>query len=131
VEAKHETAELWLMLKEKLEIVSFVGTIGIGGSDSATTRSTKHWNMSIADAQGMVCGGQVMSRTVYTTLELVLGLIDLLVTMIHVRGTGIGRPTRRKISQVSYTETNNDTPNFTKCPIRFQASHPLKILPPE
>jgi hypothetical protein len=43
VEAKHETAELLLMLKEKMEIVSFVGMNGIGGSDSATTSSTKHW----------------------------------------------------------------------------------------
>jgi signal recognition particle GTPase len=43
VEAKHETVELLLMLKEKMEIVSFVGTNGIGGSDSATTSSTKHW----------------------------------------------------------------------------------------
>jgi hypothetical protein len=43
VEAKHETVKLLLMLKEKMEIVSFVGTNGIGGSDSATTSSTKHW----------------------------------------------------------------------------------------
>jgi hypothetical protein len=37
VETKHETVELLFMLKEKMEIVSFVGTNGIGGSDSATT----------------------------------------------------------------------------------------------
>jgi hypothetical protein len=37
VEAKHDTVKLLLMLKEKMEIVSFVGTNGIGGSDSATT----------------------------------------------------------------------------------------------
>jgi ethanolamine ammonia-lyase large subunit len=34
VEASHETVELLLMLKEKMEIVSFVGTNGIGGSNS-------------------------------------------------------------------------------------------------
>jgi hypothetical protein len=38
VEAQHETVELLLMLKEKMEIVSFVGMNGIGDSDSATTR---------------------------------------------------------------------------------------------
>jgi hypothetical protein len=43
MEAKHETVKLLLMLKETMEIVSFAGTNGIGGSDSATTSSTKHW----------------------------------------------------------------------------------------
>jgi predicted DNA-binding protein with PD1-like motif len=81
LEANHETAEPLLTLKERLEVVSFVGTIGIGGGDSATTTTTtttsltKHWHMSVADAQGTVYGGHVMSGTVYTTLELVLGSI--------------------------------------------------------
>lgn len=51
---------------EKLEIVSLVGTL---------TFNHKHLHMSISDVGGQVFGGHVMSGTVFTTLELVLGTI--------------------------------------------------------
>ena len=49
------------------EIVSLVGTFSSEGG--------RHLHMSVSDAEGIVLGGPVMSGTVFTTLELVLGTI--------------------------------------------------------
>jgi uncharacterized protein len=52
---------------QRLEIVSLVGTLSPSG---------KHLHMSVSDEHGHVFGGHVMSGTIYTTLELVLGVIQ-------------------------------------------------------
>ena len=52
---------------ENLEIVSLVGTF---------TKDAKHLHMSISDKSGTVYGGHVVSGTVYTTCEVVLGTIQ-------------------------------------------------------
>lgn len=52
--------------KERLEIVSLVGTF---------SREGKHLHMSVSDGKGNVFGGHVMSGTIFTTLELVIGVI--------------------------------------------------------
>jgi len=52
--------------KERLEVVSLVGTF---------SRDGKHLHMSVSDGKGNVYGGHVMSGTIYTTLELVIGVI--------------------------------------------------------
>mmetsp|Transcript_28617 Transcript_28617/g.61356 ORF Transcript_28617/g.61356 Transcript_28617/m.61356 type:complete len:153 (+) Transcript_28617:64-522(+) len=52
--------------KERLEIVSLVGTF---------SREGKHLHMSVSDGEGNVFGGHLMSGTIFTTLELVLGVI--------------------------------------------------------
>jgi uncharacterized protein len=51
---------------QRLEVVSLVGTLSLTG---------KHLHISVSDEHGNVFGGHVMSGTVYTTLELVLGVI--------------------------------------------------------
>lgn len=53
--------------KERLEIVSLVGTFSADG---------RHLHMSVADKDGNVFGGHVMEGTIFTTLELVLGTIS-------------------------------------------------------
>ena len=52
--------------KERLEVVSLVGTF---------SRDGKHLHMSVSDGEGNVFGGHVMSGTIFTTLELVIGVI--------------------------------------------------------
>eukprot|EP00934_Nitzschia_sp_Nitz4_P002515 Nitzschia sp. Nitz4//scaffold48_size128905//78473//78964//NITZ4_003605-RA/size128905-processed-gene-0.249-mRNA-1//-1//CDS//3329552997//2505//frame0 len=52
--------------RERLEIVSLVGTFSVDG---------KHLHMSVSDKHGAVFGGHVMEGTIFTTLELVLGTI--------------------------------------------------------
>lgn len=51
---------------ERLEVVSLVGTFSKEG---------KHLHMSVSDGTGNVFGGHVMSGKIYTTLELVIGVI--------------------------------------------------------
>ncbi|VEU43000.1 unnamed protein product [Pseudo-nitzschia multistriata] len=51
---------------ERLEVVSLVGTFSSEG---------KHLHMSVSDGQGNVYGGHVMSGKIFTTLELVIGVI--------------------------------------------------------
>lgn len=53
--------------KERLEIVSLVGTFSADGF---------HLHMSVSDKNGIVFGGHVMAGTIFTTLELVLGTIS-------------------------------------------------------
>jgi predicted DNA-binding protein with PD1-like motif len=49
-----------------LEVVSFSGTLGVGGT---------HLHIALSDAEGKVVGGHLSDGTlVYTTLELVLGV---------------------------------------------------------
>jgi predicted DNA-binding protein with PD1-like motif len=67
---------------ENLEIVSLVGTLGLGvfqnndnNVNSDTTTISKHLHMSISDAAGNCFGGHLMGGTILTTLELVLGTI--------------------------------------------------------
>ena len=52
--------------RERLEVVSLVGTFSKEG---------KHLHMSVSDGKGNVFGGHVMSGTIFTTLELVIGVI--------------------------------------------------------
>ncbi len=52
--------------RERLEVVSLVGTFSKEG---------KHLHMSVSDGRGNVFGGHVMSGTIFTTLELVIGVI--------------------------------------------------------
>jgi predicted DNA-binding protein with PD1-like motif len=52
--------------KERLEIVSLVGTFSGDG---------KHLHMSVSDKDGNVFGGHLIAGTIFTTLELVLGTI--------------------------------------------------------
>eukprot|EP00536_Pseudo-nitzschia_multiseries_P013415 jgi/Psemu1/211613/e_gw1.573.6.1 len=52
--------------KERLEIVSLVGTF---------SREGKHLHMSVSDGRGNVFGGHLMSGRIFTTLELVIGVI--------------------------------------------------------
>ena len=52
--------------KERLEIVSLVGTF---------SREGKHLHMSVSDGKGNVFGGHLMSGKIFTTLELVIGVI--------------------------------------------------------
>jgi len=51
---------------ERLEVVSLVGTF---------SRDGKHLHMSVSDGKGNVFGGHVMSGKIFTTLELVIGVI--------------------------------------------------------
>lgn len=51
---------------ERLEVVSLVGTF---------SRDGKHLHMSVSDGNGNVFGGHVMSGRIFTTLELVIGVI--------------------------------------------------------
>jgi len=51
---------------ERLEVVSLVGTF---------SREGKHLHMSVSDGKGDVFGGHVMSGKIFTTLELVIGVI--------------------------------------------------------
>ncbi len=51
---------------ERLEVVSLVGTF---------SRDGKHLHMSVSDSKGNVFGGHVMSGKIFTTLELVIGVI--------------------------------------------------------
>lgn len=52
--------------EERLEVVSLVGTF---------SRDGKHLHMSVSDGKGDVFGGHLISGTVFTTLELVIGVI--------------------------------------------------------
>ena len=52
--------------KERLEVVSLVGTF---------SREGKHLHMSVSDGRGNVVGGHVISGRIFTTLELVIGVI--------------------------------------------------------
>ena len=64
-----ETAE-YLNVKEKVEIVSLVGTLSsLGGS---------HLHISLSDEKGKVVGGHLMpdDAIVHTTVELVIGSCD-------------------------------------------------------
>lgn len=54
--------------QEHFEIVSLIGTFSADGG--------KHLHMSVSNADGEVLGGHLMSGTVFTTLELVLGTIS-------------------------------------------------------
>jgi predicted DNA-binding protein with PD1-like motif len=51
---------------ERLEIVSMTGTFSLNG---------KHLHMSVSDGQGHVYGGHLVSGKIFTTLELVIGVI--------------------------------------------------------
>jgi predicted DNA-binding protein with PD1-like motif len=53
--------------KERLEIVSLVGTFSADGY---------HLHMSVSDKNGNVFGGHVIAGTIFTTLELVFGTIS-------------------------------------------------------
>jgi predicted DNA-binding protein with PD1-like motif len=61
------TIKTW---NERLEIVSLTGTFSGGASSGG-----KHLHMSVSDEDGRVFGGHVISGTIYTTLELVVGVI--------------------------------------------------------
>ncbi len=52
--------------KERLEVVSLVGTF---------SRDGKHLHMSVSDGKGNVFGGHVISGKIFTTLELVIGVV--------------------------------------------------------
>mmetsp|Transcript_9704 Transcript_9704/g.20999 ORF Transcript_9704/g.20999 Transcript_9704/m.20999 type:complete len:155 (-) Transcript_9704:32-496(-) len=52
--------------KERLEIVSLAGTFSPDG---------KHLHMSVSDGKGNVFGGHLVSGKIFTTLELVIGVI--------------------------------------------------------
>mmetsp|Transcript_31097 Transcript_31097/g.73299 ORF Transcript_31097/g.73299 Transcript_31097/m.73299 type:complete len:154 (+) Transcript_31097:219-680(+) len=65
---------------ERLEIVSLVGTFSSDG---------KHLHMSVSDGDGNVFGGHLMSGKVFTTLELVIGvIIDVDFSRIQDPATG-------------------------------------------
>ena len=51
---------------ERLEILSLSGTV---------SRDGKHLHMSVSDQNGTVYGGHVIAGTIFTTLELVLGVL--------------------------------------------------------
>mmetsp|Transcript_7078 Transcript_7078/g.13092 ORF Transcript_7078/g.13092 Transcript_7078/m.13092 type:complete len:172 (-) Transcript_7078:1300-1815(-) len=53
--------------EERLEVISLVGTFSPSG---------KHLHMSVSDGQGAVYGGHLIAAKVFTTLELVLGVIQ-------------------------------------------------------
>lgn len=53
--------------EERLEIVSLVGTFDKDGG--------QHLHMSVSDAKGNVFGGHLIGGTIFTTLELVVGVI--------------------------------------------------------
>jgi predicted DNA-binding protein with PD1-like motif len=53
--------------KQKLEIISLVGTLSVDG---------KHLHMSVSDELGNVFGGHLVAGTIFTTLELVIGVIQ-------------------------------------------------------
>ena len=53
--------------QERFEIVSLVGTFSSEG---------KHLHISCSDKNGNVIGGHLISGTIFTTLELVIGVIN-------------------------------------------------------
>jgi len=53
--------------KQRLEIVSLVGTF---------SREGKHLHMTVSDKNGNVFGGHLMSGKIFTTLEIVIGVIE-------------------------------------------------------
>lgn len=73
-----------MLLDNKFEIVSLVGTIGNGAA---------HLHMSIADSDGQVTGGHLLNgNLIYTTAEIVIGEI-----------TGLNFA-RRQDAQTGYNE---------------------------
>jgi Plants and Prokaryotes Conserved (PCC) domain len=52
---------------ERLEIVSLVGTFDMDGGF--------HLHMSVSDSKGHVFGGHLMNGQIFTTLELVIGVV--------------------------------------------------------
>jgi len=58
---------------ECVEVVSLVGTFA---SDDDDDDGKFHLHLSISNAQGQVFGGHLVSATVYTTLEVVLGTLQ-------------------------------------------------------
>eukprot|EP00050_Salpingoeca_kvevrii_P001772 m.178980 g.178980 ORF g.178980 m.178980 type:complete len:185 (+) comp10452_c0_seq5:39-593(+) len=60
-----------ISLSERFEIVSLVGTLG--------PDDTKHLHIALSDAKGRTIGGHVVSLTVFTTAELVVGTSPALV----------------------------------------------------
>ena len=56
-------------LAQKFEICSLVGTLGLDAHDGYS----KHLHVTLADAEGRCIGGHVISLTVFTTAEVVLG----------------------------------------------------------
>jgi predicted DNA-binding protein with PD1-like motif len=53
--------------KQRLEIISLVGTFDPDGF---------HLHMSVSDKNGNVFGGHLMAGTIFTTLEIVIGVIE-------------------------------------------------------
>jgi uncharacterized protein len=68
--------------QEPLEIVSLVGTFAVndrnnnGGDCCDDEKCRFHLHMAVSDASGNVYGGHLVSGTVHTTVELVLGSIS-------------------------------------------------------
>ena len=53
--------------KENLEVVSLVGTF---------SQDRKHLHMTVSRANGSTIGGHLLAGRIYTTMELVLGIIE-------------------------------------------------------
>ena len=53
--------------KQRLEVVSLVGTF---------SRDGKHLHMTVSNEKGECFGGHLISGRVYTTLELVIGVVQ-------------------------------------------------------
>jgi len=66
--------------KQRLEVVSLVGTF---------SRDGKHLHMTVSNENGDVFGGHLISGRVFTTLELVIGVIQNVdFTREHDNATG-------------------------------------------
>jgi predicted DNA-binding protein with PD1-like motif len=66
--------------KQRLEIISLVGTFDPDGF---------HLHMSVSDKNGNVFGGHLMAGTIFTTLEIVIGVIENVnFSRIHDPATG-------------------------------------------
>lgn len=71
---------------EPLEIVSLTGTFAVRKGDDIKF----HLHLSVSDATGSVYGGHFVSGTVHTTVELVLGSIDAVVSFDRVHDDSTG-----------------------------------------
>jgi hypothetical protein len=72
-------------LPQKFEVCSLVGTLGLDAHDGYS----KHLHVTLADAEGRCIGGHVISLTVFTTAEIVLGeCLELQFSREHDERTG-------------------------------------------
>lgn len=90
---------------ENMEILSMVGTFAL---------HDKHLHLCLSDESGTTVGGHLVSGTIFTTLELVLGTIEgILFERVFDQRTGY----RELVVSASTSENTTDEQNNNLCRI--------------